>query len=158
MKTSSASVLAAISLSLALCACDNGGDKKEGAAPPVPKKAPKEPAASGNADKPANPQPPEPGDAPKAMSATPEGMEVPASADEKRSVDMLNMALAQYAQKQMTKGMGASGRPGGGGASTSLTSLDQLVKAGVLKAIPEAPAGKKFVLDVATQKVKLAPK
>lgn len=153
MKTPLASILTMVSLSLALCACDSG-DKKDGAAPPLPPKKPKTEDGGGKA----NPQPPEPTEHGKDMAPTaPAGpMEMPETTDQKRQLDLLNMALSQYAQKQMTAGMGKSGRPGGG--KTSLTSLDQLVKAGIIKAIPEAPAGKKFVLDVPTQKVKLEPK
>ena len=43
-------------------------------------------------------------------------------------------------------------------AAKTLTSLDQLVNAGIIKSIPEAPAGKKYVLDTKTQTVKLENK
>ncbi len=155
MKTSRALILSVISLSLALCACDSGDKKETGAAPPLP---PKKPKTEGGEVQ-ANPQPPEPTEPSKDMNApaVPAGpADLPETTDQKQLLEMLNMAVGQYAQKQMTAGMGKSGRPGGG--KTTLTSLDQLVKAGILKAIPEAPAGKKFVLDVTTQKVKLEPK
>ena len=42
--------------------------------------------------------------------------------------------------------------------TAGLTSLDDLVKAGLLKSIPQAPAGKKYVFDVKTQEAKLADK
>ena len=158
MKTSSATTLSVISLSLVLCACDSGDKKDSGAAPTVPKK-PKAASEAAEAGTAANPQPPEPGDAPKGMNAPAESAgpaELPETSDEKQQIEMLNMAVGRFSQKQMTVGMDKFGRPGGG--KTPLTSLDQLVKAGVLKAIPAAPAGKKFVLDLTTQKVKLAPK
>ena len=43
-------------------------------------------------------------------------------------------------------------------AAKALTSLDQLVAEGVVKSLPEAPAGKKFVLDTKTQVVSLQNK
>ena len=44
------------------------------------------------------------------------------------------------------------------GTASTVTSLDQLVTAGIIKSIPEPPAGQKYVLDVKTQKVRLENK
>ena len=178
MKTSSASILTVISLSLALCACDSGDnkDKDVGTAPKVPKNP--KPVESG-----ANPQPPESNQAPEKMNES-------ASSDQAGSsvngLERINSAIKMYSQRKSAELMGkmgpmAGGASGGdpnsakqkyldnarkkqsggssaGASSVGLTSLDQLVTAGLLKSIPEAPAGKKYVLDVKTQQVGLADK
>ncbi len=186
MKIPHASLLAAVTLSLALCACDNGDkkDKDSGAATPMPPtaKTPKPPKTedSGTA---ANPQPPESNEAPKAMNA-PSAPGEPGAAptanatDALSAIERINGAIKMYTQKAAADMMIKMGPGAGGGDANSakakylanakktpagagnkgLTSLDQLVTAGFLKSIPEAPAGKKFVLDPKTQEVRLENK
>jgi hypothetical protein len=176
MKNSHPLLLATVSLSLALCACDSG-DKKDANAPlPVgaakPPKPAKEPAAA------ANPAPPESTEPVKDMSA---GAAAPADApgggdmSKYPGVDVINGAITAYVQKQMQAAsmnkMADAGKLSAKdqkakymaefnkkSASGNLTSLDQLVSSGILKALPVAPEGKKFVLDVKEQKVRLENK
>ncbi len=163
MKTSHVSLLAVISLSLALCACDSG-DKKDtnSTPPPVPQKKSK----TDGGEAPANPQPPEVGGAPKAMSEAPPPAPVMDAAEvgeKAKQLDVINAAAKAYRSRQAGQGMmGTSGKSieqlkkmGKPAAAAPLTSLDQLVKAGLLKSIPEPPAGKKYVIDAKTQEVRL---
>ncbi len=174
MKTSHALLLGVTALSLALCACDKGDKPEAGAAPVVKEKKPKvEAPAEGGAT--ANPQPPVPGEAPKAMDGggAPGGVGEAGSGESgEAQIKMLNSAISAYAQKMAQKGMldkmkTAGNKPPQGGmtmtsgstaAMMSLKSLDQLVTAGILQRLPEAPAGKKFVLDPKTQQVRLENK
>ncbi len=128
----------------------------------------------------ANPQPPESAEAPKKMNETaaPGASAAPGGQDSEKysQLDMINGALATYATMQTQKSaMGdmqnmskmsdkdrkaayfaAQNKKAAGAAG--VTSLDQLVTAGLLKSIPEPPAGKKYVLDVKAQKVRLEDK
>ena len=165
MKRLHASLLAVISLSLALCACDRGDKKDVGTPPIVPKKPPV--AESG-----ANPQPPEPSEAPQKMNEPPAPLDQAGSSVS--GLEKINGAIKAYNGKKSAELMGkmgpmAAGDPKtakqkyldnarkkpAGASSVGLTSLDQLVAAGLLKSIPEAPAGTKYVLDVKTQEVRL---
>ena len=172
MKTSHASLLAVISLSLALCACDSGDKKDVGTPPIVPMKPPV-------AENGANPQPPEPSEAPQKMNDSPAPLDQAGSSAS--GLEKINGAIQLYNKKKSAELMGKMGPMGGGASggdpssakqkyldnarkkpagasSVGLTSLDQLVTAGLLKSIPEAPAGKKYVLDVKTQEVRLENK
>ena len=178
MKTSPASILSVISLSLALCACDSG-DKKEtdSTAPKLPPKKPKESVAPADAGDKA---PPVSDATAPAMPAGEPGLVVP---DDSLMGDLekLNGAIKMYNTKRSIEMMSKMGpNPGKGGAggqnaekqkylanankaksattTAGLTSLDDLVKAGLLKSIPQAPAGKKYVFDVKTQEARLADK
>ena len=163
MKTPHASLLAVISLSLALCACDKGDKPEASGAPSVPPKKPKADAPA-KPDTATNPQPPEPGDAPKSMSAPAapgNPAELGEGADAEKQLQMLNMAVGKFGQKQAQKMMmnAKGGRPtSGSGSAGGLKSLDQLVTEGLLKKIPDAPEGKKFMLDPKTGKVTLENK
>ncbi len=171
MKTSYLPLLVVTSLALALCACDSGDkkDAKEGAAPPVVKKSKVEKTEGAT---PGNPAPPESNEPVKEMNApaAPGGVPSPDSGagdNAETQLKMLNLAVSQYGQKAGTKSMmnqmmaqGKGGKPSGtgSGASSTLKSLDQLVTDGILKKIPDAPAGKKFVLDPKTQQVRMENK
>ena len=174
MKLKYSLVITVVSLTFALCACDSGDKKDAGSTPPpVPQKKPK--TDGGGA--PGNPPPPESSEAPKKMneSAAPTA---PGGQDSEKysQLDMINGALSTYATMQTQKSamndmqkMGntsekdrkaayfaAQNKKAAGAAS--VTSLDQLVTAGLLKSIPEPPEGKKYVLDVKAQKVHLENK
>lgn len=177
MKTTHASLLAVVSLSLALCACDSGDKKNTSSAPPTsPPKTPKAEKAESGAAK-VNPQAPESTETPKDMNAP----GVPAAADAQEftgssQVDQINGAISTYAGKQMQSS--SMKQMAGGGqmnkkdaqgnypdpskqksaSSGGVTSLDQLVTSGILKSIPAPPEGKKYVLDVKAQKVRLENK
>ena len=176
MKIPRASILAALSLSLALCACDSG-DKIKDSAAPLPPKKPKAEGESGNA---ANPQSADANETAKKMNepaAPAELGDLSASAD-MPAVKMINNAIKVYNQKKsadlMAKKMPLPGAGGGqaaakaayenankkqaGAASTTLTSLDDLVKSGLMKSLPAPPEGKKFLLDVQKQEVTLVNK
>ncbi len=169
MKISQAALFAMITLSVALCACDSGDKKDSGAAPSLPPKnkkpeAPKEDGAT------ANPQPPEPGDAGKGMAEAPPppapAMDAGELPDKARQLDVINSAIKAYKAKNTGQiGLMSSGKsieqlkrmpkPSSG---APITSLDQLVKAGLLTKIPEPPVGKKYVIDATTQEVRLENK
>lgn len=173
MKTSHAFTLAAISLSLTLCACDKG-DQNSGPIPTVPSTPS---APSGGAAKP-NPAPPETTDTAKPMNpvagAPGAEPEAPVEVSAEQTLSMLNGMIKNYALKQSSGGqqqmrMVSSKDPKAAqkqyeeakkkaASIGKVTSLDQLVTANMIKSIPAAPAGKKFVLDVATQTVKLENK
>jgi len=128
----------------------------------------------------ANPQPPESNEAPKNMNGGGAGgPAAPADTSNYAQLDVINGAIARYssmkiqgAQKQnMTRMMDygklnpsqqkeaamkdAKNRQT---AAVELTSLEQLVTAGLLPKIPPAPEGKKYVLDVKAQVVRLENK
>ena len=170
MKTSHASILSVISLSLALCACDSG-DKKTSEAAPLPPKKPKAEAA----DAKGNLQPPDSTDAAKPMSpgAPAEGgtgasdPQVPTD----QAVGMLNGLVSMYNQKVAGGGQmamqGMDMRDPKAAQkkfqenqkkadAKKLKSLDELVTAGLIKKLPDAPPGKKFVFDAKTQTVIVA--
>ena len=170
MKTFHVSVLAVIALSLALSACDSGDKKGDGAAAKLPPKKDKSPAPTVDAT--ANPHPPESGETPKDMNAPgAPGATLGLGASDlgvDPGIQLLEKAIISFKMKGsgMGAGMGTMSNPfankgtqpakPSGGAN--LTSLDQLVKSGAIKSIPEAPAGKKYVFDVKTQKVRLENK
>jgi len=164
MKIPHASILAAATLSLALCACDSGDKKDTSSAPPQIKKPAKPDGAAATPAPAANPQPPEPTGTPKDMSAastTPLPPDVSEGMSTDNQLQLLNLAVGKYGQKQSQKMMMSAkgGRPiSGSGGGGGLTSLEQLVTEGLIKKIPDAPAGKKYVLDVKTQKVRLENK
>ena len=173
MKTSHAFTLAAISLSLTLCACDKG-DQNSGPIPTVPSTPP---TTAGGEAKP-NPAPPETTDTAKPMNpvagAPGAEAEAPVEVPVEQTLSMLNGMIKNYAAKQGSGGqqqmrMMSSKDPKAAkkqyedmqkkaASSGKVTSLDQLVSGNMIKSIPAAPAGKKFVLDVATQTVKLENK
>lgn len=62
----------------------------------------------------------------------------------------LQQAVGQY--DRLRPGSAYGDNPGW----PPLTDLNQLIKVGLLKSLPAAPPGKKFVLDPQTMKVSLA--
>ena len=175
MKTDRASIFAALALTLSLCAC--GPSAKDidakGEATPAPKvKKAKEEAP--------NAQPPESTEPAKNMNAgAPEAAQgggAPgggAGLEGDEALKYLNGLVKMYSQRAgtgqtaMQSGMKMNDPKAAQkqyqankakAAAKALTSLDQLVAEGVVKSLPEAPAGKKFVLDTKTQVVSLQNK
>ena len=176
MKFSNLTLLAMISLSVALCACDSGDKKEAGAAAAVPNKKPKADKAATDTGAAANPQPPEAGEAAKNMNeapAAPQAFDSNTPGEKFSQLDMINGAVKAFKSRQggqsmmMSNGMSVEqqkkmfmekAKAGKSGNESTLTSLDQLVKAGLLKSVPEAPEGKKYVIDAKTQEVRLEKK
>lgn len=104
------------------------------------------------------PPPPEPGlgNAPAANGNTQGAAPIRPVNEEGQpmsDLEFLNDALIKYGDPAARPNAGDIDASSAGG---KLTDISDLVKSGIIKSIPQAPPGKKFVLDKKTNKIVLA--
>jgi hypothetical protein len=113
---------------------------------------------------------PTPPSAPEAIDISPTGRPVNVDGSPMGDLDLLNHAIEAYRELAHAKAAEALSRRRfsseaeqsaaeaelARASSTALKDLSDLVRAGVLRALPTPPAGKQFVLNLKTQQAELA--
>jgi len=132
-------LLALLVAELALAGCGSKDSPATPEAASTPQSSSSMPALAAPAE-----APPPPGTAVAAAPVPSQAAEVP-EYEGANETEKLTAALRDYYTRN-------------GATAPAVTSLDALVKAGILKSVPAAPPGKKYVIDAATVEVRLVNK